>query len=126
MAYRDESKYRHLAPQYDPGFLDGLDQRTRLHRELTARIEQVIADSGGAESLSYVKQSLIRHFIFLDATLDSMAVQMATHGTVELLGKYSVAFNTLIGVAKTFGIDRVAREVSLDDYAAQLREADNG
>jgi len=122
MAYRDESKYRHLAPQYDPGFLDGLDNRTRLHRELTTRIEVVISDLGGEDNLTYVKQALVRHFIFLDAMLDCMAVQIAKEGTAEHLGKYSVAFNTLIGVAKTLGLERQSKKVSLDDYSKQVSD----
>ena len=54
----DSSKSQPVSSRFANGWLDGLDGRLGLARELRQRFETLTNDLGGADSLSYAESSL--------------------------------------------------------------------
>src|SRR5262245_57244960 len=107
---------------YVPGFIGKLDQRTELARLLRARFDSLATDLGGAESLSGIKASLLERLVFLEAALSRMEAEIAqapdAKAAAEITARWVQATNALLGIAKTLGIERQAREVDLKTYVA--------
>jgi hypothetical protein len=113
------SKSRSLPARYEVGFLRDLDQRTELFQRLNAVYQAIIDDAGGAANLSHVKLALIERFVFLEATLQSCELEIATDPkrADELLGKWIQGVNSLQGIAKTIGLERrLSRTANLKAY----------
>ena len=106
---------RELPERYSEDFLSGMDGRVRLVKELRARLRQLQADMGGESTLSYARQSLSKRAIFIEAQLEDFEMQLAQGNDVEL-GSYIQMTNSLIGLFKTLGLERKAKDISLRDY----------
>lgn len=67
-----------------------------------------MADLGGENNVSHMKQSLAERFVFLEALLGKIEAEMAKNpnGTEDLIGKWIQAVNSMTGIAKTLGLDR--------------------
>jgi hypothetical protein len=106
---------------FQPRFVEWLDQRSRVARELRQREQAITADLGGPDALTYAKRSLIRHALWIELILEERQAAWTEGAKVEL-GSLLQATNTLQGVWKTLGIERKARPVGdLKDY---IREAE--
>ncbi len=99
-----------LPDTYRAGWLDKLDKRTRIARAIMQRIEALTSDAGGADSLSYAKVSLIRRAAFLEAICESHELQLAGGQEINV-GAYTQSLNSLLGLYRLLGIERVARTV---------------
>ena len=95
------------------------DRRTKAHKFLAANRAELLVDLGGEGNLSYQQRSLVTRAILLEARINLVEHRMLS-GEDELEGSYSVLLNTLINLYKTLGIQRQARQVSLDDYSRQV------
>ena len=108
---------------YTPNFLDKLDQRTELCRALRERFDSIANDLGGARELSGIKTSLLERFLWLESTLAKIESDMATatdaKASAGFLGPWIQGINSLLGIAKTLGIERVAKAIDLKSYVAQ-------
>ena len=112
------SKQGALPDSYTHDWLERLDGRTRLAQAVRARYESLTNDLGGHASLSYQRKSLAKRVLWLEATVEQAEAALARGEEVDM-GGLTQRINTMIGLYKTLGLDRVQREVSLSDYLAK-------
>lgn len=106
-----------LPNEYSQDWLERLDGRTSLARAVRSRFADLTTDLGG--DLSYQRRSLAKRAVWMEATIEQMEAALARGEDVDL-GRMTQAVNSLQGLLKTLGLDRVARDVpSLSDYLAQ-------
>ena len=109
-----------LPAKCEPGFLNKLDQRFELARELKAAYTELTDDLGGTDNLSHVKRTLAERFVWLTAILRSVELQIAEakgeDDGAQLLSRWIQAINSLSGLAKVLGVDRRTRKVDLKTY----------
>jgi hypothetical protein len=98
-----------LPDHYRADFVKRLDKRSKVARAVLGRIAQLEQDAGGAESLSTVRRSLIRHAAWLDAVVESHELRLAEGQKVDM-GQYTQALNSLIGLYRLLGLERKARK----------------
>lgn len=113
-------KATELPERYAPDFMDGLDGRTAVARELRQRLAALTADLGGDEALSYQQRALCRRVIWLEARIESMEAA-AARGQVTSLTEYVVAVNALSGLLSKLGFSRRAKDVSLKSYISNKK-----
>lgn len=97
-----------IPQQYSPDFMDRLDKRTVLGRAVTDRYESTVADLGGRETLSTIKHSLVRRFVWFEAMLEGMECRAAAGEEIDV-GSWTQLTNTWLGIARTLGLDRQAK-----------------
>ena len=111
MARGVSTKLKAVLPDtYRAGWLDKLDKRTKVARVIMQRIAALTSDAGGADSLSHAKLSLIRRAAFLEAICESHELQLASGQEINV-GAYTQSLNSLLGLYRLLGIERVARSV---------------
>lgn len=96
--------------QFSLEWRESLDGRTRLGRVVNDRLAALHADLGGVESLSFQKRVLCERLIWQTMLIESMERALSLGQPVEH-GKLVQCTNTLIGLCKTLGLERVARDV---------------
>jgi|SRR5690554_749078 len=111
------AKSAELPPQYSDDFIERMDGRTRIAQVVRSRYDALTSDLGGHDALSYTRRSLAKRAIYVEAAIEQQEAALSRGEPVDL-GKVSVLTNSLIGLYKVLGLDRVAREVSLSDYIA--------
>lgn len=104
-----------LAPEYTVDFLQTLDGRSRVARELNARAAAMMADLGGEATLSYARRSLVRRAIHLEARIEALEAGLAAGVDLDPV-RYTALVNTLLGLLRALGLKREARNVTLNDY----------
>jgi hypothetical protein len=101
---------------YSPDWLQRLDGRTRLAQAVNQRYQDLTADLGGNENLSYQKRSICKQVVWMEAIIEQQHAALSRGEEIDQ-GKLTQATNSLIGLFKTVGLERVAREVpTLKDY----------
>jgi hypothetical protein len=111
-------KQRAVPAQFRRGWLDELDGRLGLARDLRARFDEIAADLGGIERLSYAKRSLIERALWAEFWIAQQERELSRGGEIDV-GRYTQAVNVLQGLFSRIGLDRVARTVTLHDYIRQ-------
>lgn len=96
--------------QYSPNWLQQIDQRTALAQSLKSRHEELTSDLGGFSALSYQKRALIDRALFLEFHLQQEELKLA-HGGEFDSGKWVQASNALLGIFRTLGLERRAKDV---------------
>lgn len=116
-----KQKHSKLPAKYEPGFLEQMDRRTEVYKRLSDSYDAIIADLGGADDLSHLKVSLIERAVFLIACLKTWENQIASNpkGSEHLLSRWIQALNTLQGLTKTIGLDRLKKRVDLRSYVKE-------
>ena len=112
-------KTEEVPAKYTKNFIQKLDGRYQLARELRANFEELTNDLGGADSLSLVRRTLAERFVWLSAILRGIEGQLAEADETkagELLGRWTQAVNTAIGLGKVLGLERKARKADLKSY----------
>ena len=115
---RDQSvKTSEIPTTFVPQFIENLDGRLQLTREIKARLEALQNDSGVD---SYAKRVLAKRAIWVELQLES-AEARAAEGEDFDAGRYTQMLNTLIGLLKTLGVEPVKRNVvaTVQSYAAE-------
>lgn len=106
---RMPTKAKTRPKRFNNGFLDGLDGRCAYVKRLRRQHRKIVADLGGAESLSVVQMELVGKFCWLSMICNSLEKQMATASEDErgeLNGRWTQAVNALSGLASKLGIER--------------------
>jgi hypothetical protein len=112
----DTGKCTELPDRYSEDWLAKLDGRTAIARVIRDRLEDLQTDLGGRDSLSYQQRSLTKRAIWMEAIIEQQEIALSRGEDVDQ-GKLTQAVNSLIGLLKTLGLERKAREVpSLRDY----------
>jgi hypothetical protein len=101
------TKDMNLPARFVPKFLDDADGRPHVIRVLRNRLEQ-LKDDAGVDS--YQKDLLAQRAIFIAAKLETMEVEAMTKNHIDF-GSYTQATNCLLGLLKSLGLQRKAKEV---------------
>ena len=99
-----------LPDSYSADWLQRLDKRTKIARAVLSRIGELESDAGGADTLSSVRRSLIRHAAWLDALVDSHELRLASGERIDS-GAYTQSLNSLIGLYRLIGLERRQKNV---------------
>jgi hypothetical protein len=108
-----------LPTKYEHGFLDRIDGRSQIAKSLRAAYTEILTDIGEPDA-SHIKRSLVERYCWLESILRGIERRFTVAGreeAAELLGRWVQGCNSMLGLAKTLGIDRRARKVeSLRSY----------
>lgn len=116
------AKQHEIPPTYTPDWLQRLDGRTRLAQTVNQRYQDLTSDLGGNDSLSYQRRSLCKQVVWMEAIIEQQHAALSRGEEIDQ-GKLTQAVNTLIGLLKTIGLDRAARDVP--DIQSYLRNRAN-
>lgn len=100
-----------LPDHYRADWVRRLDKRSKVARAVFGRIAQLEEDAGGAEALSTVRRSLIRHAAWLDAVVETHELRLAGGQKIDM-GQYTQALNSLLGLYRLLGLERKARKTA--------------
>jgi len=118
----DSPKEQPVSAKFANGWLDGVDGRLGLARELRQRFETLTNDLGGSDSLSYAQRSLCERALWLEYWLATQEKDLANGGEFDV-GKWVQAANSLQGIFAKLGLKRVPKDVTdLQDWIKR-REA---
>lgn len=106
----DSGRSAEIPERYSEDFVAKLDGRTQIARIIRDRLEELQTDLGGRDALSYQQRSLTKRAIWLEAVIEQQEIALSK-GEVIDQGKLTQAVNSLIGLLKTLGLDRKARDV---------------
>lgn len=122
-------KHRQLPEKYKEGFLAKMDQRTELWGRLTAAYEEVLTDMGDPAKLTRARKALAERFCFAQFFLQGLEREIAEAAdkdkkkALRLFAKWSMAVNTLVGLARSAGmLSKNGKPVmNLREYARSQR-----
>ena len=116
-------KYRTVPDRFTAGYIDRLDGRTAVAVDMRARWQQMTADLGGEDRLSYAQRSLVERALWIEFWIAQQERILADGGEADI-GRMTQATNSLLGLYRTLGLERRARDVtpSLSQYLAQKAE----
>lgn len=102
-------------------WLDTMDSRHALTRQLRERFVALTDDLGGADRLSYAQRSLCERALWLEYWLAQQERQLATGSAADFdVARWTQAANSLQGILYKLGLKRVAREsVDLQTFLRQ-------
>jgi len=112
-------KQKIVPGKFQQHFLAKMDARYGLVKELKSSYEELTNDLGGLDGLSHIKRTLAERFVWLSAVLRGIESRISEGDEVqsaELLGRWIQGLNSLSGLAKTLGIERLARKADLQHY----------
>ena len=98
-----------LPAKYEAGFLTGMDGRLSIAKALKERLLTLTDDLGGATNLSYGQHSLCERVIYLEARVQSWEASLAQGDEVNI-SQYIYCLNSLLGIFKTLGLQRRAKD----------------
>lgn len=108
--------------RFQRGWLDRLDSRHNLTRELRERFDEVCTDLGGRDALSYMQRSLIERALWLEHWLANQERELAKGADFDV-SRWIQAANSLQGIYSRLGLERRAKDApNLHDYLRE-REA---
>lgn len=117
------TKDAEVPEKYAQGWLDNLDGRYGLARELRQRFAMVCDDLGGVDSLSYYQRSLVERSLWLEYFLTRQEHDLMQGENFDA-GKWIQGCNSLQGIATRLGLHRKARDVpTLASYLASKAAA---
>ena len=95
---------------YAPGWLQSLDGRLGLAKDMRRRFDELTDDLGGADRLSYAQRSLCERALWLEYWLASQERSLASGDDFDV-GKWVQAANSLQGIYSKLGLQRQAQDV---------------
>ena len=105
------------------GWLDALDYRTAMAKEMRDRFVALTNDLGGADRLSYAQRSLCERALWLEFWLASQERSLATGAEFDA-GKWTQACNALQGIFTKLGLKRVAHDMpDLGEWLRKRKQA---
>lgn len=119
---RKNFKTQEVPNKYSETFIEGIDQRLGVVKELRHRLNTLMVDLGGTEVLSYQQKSLCRRAIFVETMLEQVEKKLAHGETEGNLAVYAQGLNSLIGLYRALGYERKSKEVRLADIIAEHTE----
>ena len=107
-----EGKLKDLPEQYRSDWLEAMDGRRGTVKAIKERLGMLTDDLGGVDAMSYQRRSLAKRVVWLEAMIEQQEAAISRGEEVDA-GKWTQGVNTLIGLLKTLGLERVARDISL-------------
>jgi len=112
----ETGKSNTVPERFRSGWLDSLDGRLSLARDMRERFATVCNDLGGADRLSYMQRSLVERALWLEFWLSQQERELAKDAEFDV-GKWVQAANSLQGIYSKLGLQRKAAEVpTLAEY----------
>lgn len=116
-------KHDEIPKQYAPDWLEKLDGRTAIARAVTDRLHALENDLGGRDALSYQQRSIAKRAIWIEALIEQQEAALARGDNVDV-GRLTQANNSLLGLYKTLGLERKAKDTpTLSDYLNRRQAA---
>jgi len=109
-----------IPEKFAANYLHQLDGRTAVAGEMRHRWQQITADLGGEGCLSYPQRSLVERALWIEFWIAQQERDLA-EGRADSFdaGRWTQATNSLLGLYRTLGIERRAKDAtSLTDYIA--------
>jgi hypothetical protein len=106
----DAGKSREIPASYTGDWIQKLDGRTAIAKAIQDRLATLEDDLGGRDSLSYQQHSLCKRIVWLEALIESREAALARGDEISE-GAHTQQINALVGLLKTVGLDRKARDV---------------
>ena len=103
-----------ITDKFSHGWIDSLDGRLAIAKDLRERFTELTNDLGGLNVLSYQQRSLVEHVIFLDYWLATQERELI-EGREFDVGRWTQAVNSLQGIFSKLGLSRSIKEVNLAD-----------
>ncbi|OOC11335.1 hypothetical protein [Thioalkalivibrio halophilus] len=117
------TKQAEIPARYSSDWIESLDGRTRLAQAARARLDALQADLGGADALSYQRRSLAKRIVWLEVQIEQREAALARGEEIDE-ARHTNNVNTLVGLLKSVGLDRKAKDVpDLATYLQQRSEA---
>lgn len=115
-----QPKYRDIPDRFAAGYLERLDGRTAIAVEMRARWQSITDDLGGVDRLSYSQRSLVERALWIEHWIAQQERELA-EGRIEAFdaGRWTQATNSLLGLYRTLGIERRAKDVT--DLASYIK-----
>lgn len=112
-----------LPARYQRGFAWKINQSSKLGRDLSATLAGLAAHLGGAESVSLIEVLQSERLAFLERRLcDHESAVLKGLPPLLTEGEYTAALAQFVGLCKSLGPHRKARNVSLADYLRKQSE----
>lgn len=103
-------------------FLEDLDGRSAIARELKRRLSELEANLGGSEQLSYQQRSLAKRAVFIEYRLEAIELELARGTTVDI-DVWTKLIAALVRLFDKLGLKRRAKEIDLKGYLGQRMNA---
>lgn len=108
-----------IPAKFETGWLEQLDGRRNIAKNLRARFDEIASDLGGVDSLSYMQRSLVERALWLEYWLSSQERELAVGAAFDV-SRWVQAANSLQGIYNRLGIERRAKDVP--DLQTYLRQ----
>jgi hypothetical protein len=104
--------------------LPNVDGRGLIARRFRDVVAAVIADQGGLDLLSEARLQLIRRFAACCVLAEALEARLANGEEIDL-AQHSTLTSTMVRVAQRIGIERTAKDITLDSltYARDYKDA---
>lgn len=113
------TKCDEIPAAYSADWLERLDGRTRIAQAVNQRYQALTSDLGN--DLSYQRRSLCKQVVWVEAVIEQQHAALARGEEIDH-GRLTNYINTLIGLLKTVGLDRKAKDVpDLHEYLQQRK-----
>jgi hypothetical protein len=112
IAGQRSSKVTELPARYSETLIEELDGRYRVTKELKDRAHAIFNDLGGLDTLSYLQRSLVKRYTFLEISHEQDEARLARGEADVDLGRHVQRLNSLIGLARTLGIQRRQKRIN--------------
>jgi hypothetical protein len=99
--------------KYEENFIFKLDKRLDITHELIAKFKRIEDDLGGDSSLSYLQQSLIQRYLFLEYWLQETEKKLIKGKEVDI-GKWVQSINSAQGVIAKLGLEKKPKDIFAD------------
>jgi hypothetical protein len=109
------SKPTEVETHYSTRFMEDLDGRSAVAKELRARLRALTADLGGATGLSYMELSLCKRAVHLERLIETKELTLASGRKVDE-NKYTNCVATFSGLLSKIGLKRRVKILALNDY----------
>jgi hypothetical protein len=104
-----------VGSRYDARFLEDLDRRSMVAKQLKERLRLLMTDLGGWRDLSYQEQSLCKRAVHLERLIEIKELALASGRTIDE-NKYTNAICALSGLLSKLGLKKRVTVLSLTDY----------
>jgi len=104
-----------VGSQYNPRFLEELDRRSMVAKQLKERLRLLMTDLGGWRDLSYQEQSLCQRAVHLERLIETKELALAAGQAIDE-NKYTNAICALSGLLSKLGMKKRVKVLSLHDY----------